>query len=323
MIVLEGPDGSGKSTLARILANVFDTQVFHPGGAPDPKMLEEVSNQCLHKLRQGFICDRVNQISEAVYGPIMNNRQLITAKQSLDFIETHGRQGGVVIYCRPWGIENMADNQTEEPSRDTPENTVKLKANHKKIVEGYNYIFDNAIMKFTNVFIYDYTAKGDFKRLLDFLNRAGRSTKRPSVDEYFINMAHLVATRGTCCRRKVGCVLTDKNKYVLATGYNGRPKGFMHCSEGEPCIAAAVPSGCNLDGCEALHAEQNALLQCKDAQAIETAYVTLFPCLTCTKLLLNTSCKRIVYSEDYVQPKAVELWERAGREICFEPIKSK
>lgn len=326
MIVLEGPDGSGKSTLARILANVFDTQVFHPGGAPDPKMLEEVSNQCLHKLRQGFICDRVNQVSEVVYGPIMNDRQLITVKQSLDFMTSFIKEGGVIIYCRPFGIENMEDNQTEEEGRDTPENTAKLKANHRNILNGYESLFCKA-REFDfidrGLFIYDYKAKGEFKRLLDFLNCAGRSTKRPSVNEYFINMAHLVATRGTCCRRKVGCVLTDKNKYVLATGYNGRPKGFMHCSEGEPCIAAAVPSGCNLDGCEALHAEQNALLQCKDAQAIETAYVTLFPCLTCTKLLLNTSCKRIVYSEDYVQPEAVELWERAGRELCFEPVKSK
>jgi dCMP deaminase len=322
MIILEGPDGSGKSTLGRVLANIFDTEIYHPGGAPEPRMIDEVSSQCVHKLRQGFICDRVNQISEVVYGPVMNDRQLITKQQSLDFMTAHVRNGGLIIYCRPEGIHDMADNQTEDPERDTAENTAKLKANHKKLVAGYDELIGQAV-KFDfiarGVFYYDYKRPGEFKRLLDFLNMRGMSTKRPTTDEYFIEMAHLAATRGTCCRRKVGCVLTDANKYVIATGYNGRPKGFEHCSEGCPCSAAAVPSGFDLDGCEALHAEQNALLQCKDPQAIETAYVTLFPCITCTKLLLNTSCKAIVYSEEYVQPQAVELWERDGREIRHQP----
>jgi dCMP deaminase len=314
MIVLEGPDGAGKSTLGRIIANIYDTQLYHPGSAPDPDMINEKNNQCILKLKLGLICDRVNQISEYVYGPIMNDRDLISDFELKSFITTCRSQRWPIIYCRPDGIEDMADNQTEDPERDTAENTAKLKANHRALVERYDSVFDHDQ---EHVFVYNYKANAELKRLLAWLAKFNPklNPKRPSVDEYFMEMCELVAKRGTCCRRKVGCVLVNENKHVMATGYNGRPAGFCHCSEGEPCAAAALPSGMNLDGCEAIHAEQNAMLQCHDVREIHTAYVTLFPCITCTKLLLNTGCKRIVYKDDYCQPEAVELWERDGRTI--------
>lgn len=121
-------------------------------------------------------------------------------------------------------------------------------------------------------------------------------------------MAHLVATRGTCARRRVGCVLVDEHNHVLATGYNGVPKGMAHCRDGQPCAGATAESGDSLDLCEATHAEQNALLQCKDAMAIHTAYTTTAPCVTCVKLLLNTGCKRIVFTQDYPHARAREMW---------------
>lgn len=80
------------------------------------------------------------------------------------------------------------------------------------------------------------------------------------------------------------------------------------------CSGAESLSGTNLDGCEAIHAEQNALLQCPDVYEIDTAYVTASPCMTCTKLLLNTNCRRIVFLEEYPHVSARALWENAGRE---------
>jgi len=79
------------------------------------------------------------------------------------------------------------------------------------------------------------------------------------------------------------------------------------------CSGAAAESGTMLDSCEAIHAEQNALLQCQDVRQIHTCYVTTSPCVTCTKLLLNTSCQRIIYQLPYPQPEAKALWEKAGR----------
>ena len=121
---------------------------------------------------------------------------------------------------------------------------------------------------------------------------------RPDLDTYFISMAKLVSLRSTCVRRRVGCILVDKFRHVLATGYNGVASGLEHCID-NPCPGAKYKSGEGLEHCQAIHAEQNALLQCKDTQAIETAYITTSPCWTCVKLLLNTGCKGIVFAEEY------------------------
>jgi len=120
-------------------------------------------------------------------------------------------------------------------------------------------------------------------------------------------------------------VLLNARGHVLATGYNGVAAGQPHCNDVDDvgfgpvihphaCSGAASPSGTNLDGCQAIHAEQNALLQCRDVYSIHTCYVTASPCVTCTKLLLNTSCERIVFVEEYPHSDAQKLWESAGRQ---------
>lgn len=151
---------------------------------------------------------------------------------------------------------------------------------------------------------------------------------RPSRDQWAMELAQVTAKRSTCCRRNVGCVLVNSRGHIIATGYNGVAAGMPHCNEdiGRPsadgkvvpyyphaCIGATAPSGTNLDDCQAIHAEQNALLQCKDVYAIHTAYVTVSCCVTCVKLLLNTSCERIVFLEEYPHSEAKKIWEASGR----------
>ncbi len=125
---------------------------------------------------------------------------------------------------------------------------------------------------------------------------------RPSWDEYFMRMAYLASTRSTCTRRKVGAVIV-KDKRILATGYNGPPKGLAHCDI-TGCIREDlnVPSGERHELCRGLHAEQNAIIQAavhgvsiKDA----TIYVTNHPCVVCAKMLINAEIKEIVYAEGY------------------------
>ncbi len=137
---------------------------------------------------------------------------------------------------------------------------------------------------------------------------------RPTKESYFLSMAELASSRGTCCRRKVGAVLVNKRGHVVATGYNGTPAGMDHCTRSNPCAGGSYPSGQGLEKCEALHAEQNALLQCKDVYDIHTAYVTASPCIHCTKLLLNTSCQRIIFKEEYPCEDAKKLWLKSGRD---------
>jgi len=155
---------------------------------------------------------------------------------------------------------------------------------------------------------------------------------RPSIDDYFMEMARLASGRSTCVRRSVGCVLVNERNHVLATGYNGVPAGEVHCNDIEIVGAGPPPargigkitfpnagegsdarSGQNLDMCLAVHAEQNAILQCRDPHAIDRAYVTAFPCPSCAKLLLNTSAKTVVYAGEYGDDAGRAMWIRAGR----------
>lgn len=143
---------------------------------------------------------------------------------------------------------------------------------------------------------------------------------RPSWDEYFMEMAELTARRSTCLRRQVGAVIVQ-DRHIVATGYNGAPRGIKHCGEREGgCLrqALGVPSGEKHELCRALHAEQNAIIQAATlGQSIEgaTIYVTNQPCVICAKMLINAGIKRIVVREGYPDELAVEILREAGIKI--------
>jgi dCMP deaminase len=144
---------------------------------------------------------------------------------------------------------------------------------------------------------------------------------RPDWNTYFMQLADVAATRATCLRRKVGCVLIDHQNRIIGMGYNGVARGLSHCNEEHPCSGARSPSGTNLEGCEAIHAEQNALMHCQDTLKIKACYTTTLPCLHCVKLLMNTSCETIYYRDSYSTYDEVKrLWEeKAGRVLCHVP----
>lgn len=130
---------------------------------------------------------------------------------------------------------------------------------------------------------------------------------RPSWDEYFMELAEVVAKRSTCNRRAVGAVLV-RDKRILTTGYNGSPPGLPHCTD----------VGClMLDGhcVRAIHAEQNAIIQAAQ-HGIDlrgaTCYVTSSPCVHCAKMLIGAGVKRIVYGDSYTEQIGLEMARQAG-----------
>lgn len=133
----------------------------------------------------------------------------------------------------------------------------------------------------------------------------------------FMSQALIAAAGSTCSRRAVGCVLVDRFNFVIGVGRNGVPSKFPHCID-VPCPGAGAAPGTSLDKCLAVHAETNALLQCHDPMQIEECYTTSSPCIHCTKLLLNTSCKKIWYLVEYPHPDAKFLWLDAGR--CWQQV---
>jgi len=142
--------------------------------------------------------------------------------------------------------------------------------------------------------------------------------KRPSWDQYFIDITHLVATRSTCLRRQVGAILV-KDRNILATGYNGVPSGITHCSE-TGCLREQmhVPSGERHELCRGLHAEQNAIIQAaRHGVNIDgaTLYCTTMPCIICTKMIINAGIKKVVYNEGYSDNLAASMIAEAGIEV--------
>lgn len=139
---------------------------------------------------------------------------------------------------------------------------------------------------------------------------------RLSWDEYFMQMAELTAKRSTCLRRQVGAVIV-KDRHIIATGYNGAPRGLKHCEEKGGCLRQqlGVPSGQRHELCRALHAEQNAIIQAATlGQSIEdgTIYVTHQPCVICAKMIINAGIKCIVVREAYPDEMATEILDEAG-----------
>ena len=137
--------------------------------------------------------------------------------------------------------------------------------------------------------------------------------ERIHIDDYFLNMARLASLRGTCKRRQVGCILVDSNNHVVATGYNGVPKGFVHCLD-NPCKGADAPSGTRLNECKAVHAEMNALLQLTSVDTL-TAYVTVTPCFDCAKLMIQSGINRVVYLDQYRDTGGIDLLCKANIDV--------
>jgi dCMP deaminase len=143
--------------------------------------------------------------------------------------------------------------------------------------------------------------------------------ERPSWDEYFMGIAKLTSERSTCLRRKVGAVIVQ-DKQIVATGYNGAPKGIAHCDEKGGCLREklGIPSGERHELCRALHAEQNAIIQAATSgQSIEgaTIYITNQPCSICAKMIINAGIRKIIVDEGYPDEFAVEILDEAGLKI--------
>lgn len=130
------------------------------------------------------------------------------------------------------------------------------------------------------------------------------------VGRHTLNMmiAQLISQRSTCNRAQVGCVITQEGR-IVSTGYGGAPSGLPHCMD----VGCKIgPDG----GCiRTSHAEAGAIaFAARKGVALEgaTLYVTLSPCLSCAKLIINAGISRVYYLEPYRDLSGIELLEKAG-----------
>lgn len=115
---------------------------------------------------------------------------------------------------------------------------------------------------------------------------------RKNWDQYFMDIAFMVKERSTCPRLHVGAIVV-KDKRIKGTGYNGSPPGLDHCDD----------VGCLMikDHCKrTIHAEVNAIMECSPIEREKaTIYVTAQPCMECSKLIIASGIKRVVYAKAY------------------------
>lgn len=133
------------------------------------------------------------------------------------------------------------------------------------------------------------------------------NSRRPDWDHYFIEIAKVVSSRSTCLRRKYGAVIV-KDNVIISTGYNGAPRGIENCIDLNKCIRKEqnIPSGERYELCEAVHAEQNAVINAPPERMKGAAiYIAGFeedksfangkPCKLCERMIRNSQITEVVY----------------------------
>ncbi len=157
----------------------------------------------------------------------------------------------------------------------------------------------------------------DLRRQLDAtLPRLMSDFRRPEWDEYFMSIAKVVASRSNCIKRKVAAIIV-KDRRVISTGYNGTPKGARNCNEGGcPRCNSLAQSGAALEECLCCHGEENAITQAAyhgTSLKGATLYTTFAPCLLCTKMIINSGIREVVYNQDYpLNERALALLRECG-----------
>lgn len=126
-------------------------------------------------------------------------------------------------------------------------------------------------------------------------------------DQRYIEMAGIWARNSYCKRRQVGALIV-KDKMIISDGYNGTPSGFENVCEDENGVTKPY----------VLHAEANAITKvAKSGNSSQgsTLYVTASPCMECSKLIIQSGIKRVVYRDEYRLTDGVDLLRRAGIEV--------
>lgn len=149
------------------------------------------------------------------------------------------------------------------------------------------------------------------------------SYERPSWDDYFLEVANIVAKRATCDRGRSGCVIA-KDKRILVTGYVGSPAGLRHCDDvGHQMKKMVHEDGTVTQHCvRTVHAEQNAICQAaKIGVALDgaTLYCRMTPCRVCAMLIINCGIRRVVCERKYhAGGESEAMFSEAGIELVFK-----
>ena len=323
IIGLTGKNGAGKGEVAKYLQE----RGFHYYSLSDV-LREEAAKKSLPVTRENLV-GLGNQL-RAEYGPGVlaekifsrldpEKHYVIDSVRHPSEVQVLRRRHDFILACvrapERLRFERLRQRGRENDPRSFEE-FQQLEAREAQSFKESDQQLDQAI-SMANV-ILDNTGplKMLHERVKEVLLEYSRKASRPDWDPYFMGIAKVVALRSNCMKRKVAAVIV-KDRRIIATGYNGTPRGVKNCSEGGcPRCNSIEVSGKGLEECLCSHAEENAIVQSayhgvniKDS----VLYTTFSPCLTCTKMIINAGIQEVVYNIDYpLSDVSLRLLAEAG-----------
>lgn len=326
IIGLTGKNGAGKGEVAEILkksgfiyhslSDVIRDEITKRDEAITRERLIEVGNELRHKGGAAVLANRIlavldpekNYVIDSIRNPA--EVQALTHRTDFFFVNVSASQKTRFERTKARKRENDPSTFDEfvrlEKKEETSDDPLKQQLNQTIALADYEVSNNSSLEDLA-------------KRVRTLLKELSKKNSRPSWDEYFMGIAKVVALRSNCIKRKVAAVIV-KDKRIISTGYNGTPRGIQNCDEGGcPRCNAFGDSGANLEECLCSHAEENAIVQSAyHAVGIKgaTLYTTFSPCLMCTKMIINSGIKEVVYNATYpVSDLSLKLFAEAYLQI--------
>lgn len=309
IIGLTGKNGAGKGEAAEILkkggfiyhslSDVIRDEIKKRGKEVSRQVLIKVGNELRDQGGAAVLADlilkKLDPEKNYIIDSIRNPAEVQSLKKRADFYLLHVKASAKLRF------ERIRERQRENDPTTFRE-FVKLEAKEAKSRDPNAQQLDQTIALADREIKNESSLDELQQTIRQLLKDLSKKNSRPGWDEYFMGIAKVVALRSNCIKRKVAAVII-KDKRIISTGYNGTPRGIKNCSDGGcPRCNSFGPSGANLEECYCSHAEENAIVQAAYHGVNlkgSTLYTTFSPCLMCTKMILNSGIKEVVYNAHY------------------------
>ncbi len=309
IIGLTGKNGSGKGEVAAFLKD----RGFHYYSLSDA-IRDEAKKRGLEITRDVLIAlgnelrekEGPGSLAERIFAKLDPEKHyVIDSIRHPSEIQAFRRRNDFTLF-RVYAPERLRFERLKQRGRENDpkvwEDFLALEAKEAKSESKTDQQLDQAIALADIQIDNNGPLKDIHEKVKKILLELSQKAPRPGWDEYFMNIAKVVAMRSNCMKRRIAAVIV-KDKRIISTGYNGTPRGIKNCSDGGcPRCNAIDASGKDLGECLCSHGEENAIVQAayhgvslKGA----TLYTTFSPCLMCTKMIINAGIAELVYQGNY------------------------
>jgi dCMP deaminase len=323
IIGLTGKNGAGKTEIAQYLtsrgfeyhslSDEIREEIRSRGAEISRDLLIQVGNELRSRFGAGILAERIlvrlGRERNYVVDSIRNPAEVQVLRRRKDFVLLAAEAGVDVRFGRSrlraregaaQTLEQFVEEERRELQNEEPQN---------QQLEATKALADRTIRNEGSL--------ADLHHALDqMLPSLMSSFDRPDWDEYFLDIARVVASRSNCIKRKVAAIIV-RDRRIISTGYNGTPRGARNCNEGGcPRCNSMAKSGTALEECLCCHGEENAITQAAyhgTSLKGATLYSTFAPCLLCTKMIINSGIVEVVYNQDYpLNERAMALLQECG-----------